>query len=289
MSTQVYTSMICSTLTFIEANLDQSLPLATLAKRSKCSPYHFHRLFSATTGWRLASYVRARRLTRAAHQLLETDETVLMIALNHGFDSQAAFARAFKKQFGIAPTQLRLRGSVTGLRVCFALTEDDLKHLAKESINMEPTITKHEQMTVIGMSTTFVPEEDHDIPQLWQRFMSQAHTIENRRRVNACFGVSMCEGEHFRYIAGVAVEADTPVPEGMESVLIPAQDYAVFTHKGTLESLPQTMQYIFSTWLSNTHYTTTDSPDFELYDERYIPNHPDSAFDIYVPIVTEQT
>lgn len=92
---------------YIISHLDQAITLEALAQAAGYSPFHCIRVFKDLTGKTPFDYVRALRLTRAAQMLLDSDERVLDVALDSGFDSQDGFARAFARQFAIAPRAYR--------------------------------------------------------------------------------------------------------------------------------------------------------------------------------------
>jgi AraC family transcriptional regulator len=78
------------------------LALGSLAASAKYSSYHFDRIFRELTGFSAVEYQRKRRLRRAAHLLRhEPDVPVGRIAQDCGFPSNAAFAKAFRQQFGM--------------------------------------------------------------------------------------------------------------------------------------------------------------------------------------------
>ena len=76
------------------------------------------------------------------------------------------------------------------------------------------------------------------------------------------------------------------MPAGMVYREVPEYKYAVFTHHGKLDHLGETYEYIYNTWLPQSGLEVhPDKFDMELYDERFIPDSDDSAFDIYVAIL----
>ena len=78
------------------------LALGSLAASASYSSYHFDRIFRELTGFSAVDYQRKRRLRRAAHLLRhEPDVPVGRIAQDCGFPSNAAFAKAFRQQFGM--------------------------------------------------------------------------------------------------------------------------------------------------------------------------------------------
>jgi AraC-like DNA-binding protein len=59
---------------------------------------------------RSASYVRRLRLERAARKLRMGAVDITEVALAAGYDSHAAFSKAFKQQFGLSPREFRQLG-----------------------------------------------------------------------------------------------------------------------------------------------------------------------------------
>ncbi|EKH2428435.1 helix-turn-helix domain-containing protein, partial [Escherichia coli] len=100
---QFHTTVIKDVLLWIEHNLDQSLLLDDVANKAGYTKWYFQRLFKKVTGVTLASYIRARRLTKAAVELRLTKKTILEIALKYQFDSQQSFTRRFKYIFKVTP------------------------------------------------------------------------------------------------------------------------------------------------------------------------------------------
>jgi len=95
----------------VHAHLAEELSLEALARVAAFSPFHFHRVFKATTGETLFGFVQRLRIERAASALwLHPDRSVLAVALDHGFSSAATFARAFRANFGMSATEWRAGG-----------------------------------------------------------------------------------------------------------------------------------------------------------------------------------
>lgn len=92
---------------WIEQNLDKRIVIDDIAKRAGYSKWYLQRLFKEVTGDNLASYVRHRRLMRAAAELKRTDKKIMDITLQYGFESQQTFTRAFKRRFGTSPGVFR--------------------------------------------------------------------------------------------------------------------------------------------------------------------------------------
>jgi len=87
----------------IEANLEEEITLASLARAAGYSPWHSARMFREYTGLAPFEYVRRLRLSRAALRLRDEKRRVVDVAMDFVFDSHEGFTRAFRKEFGIPP------------------------------------------------------------------------------------------------------------------------------------------------------------------------------------------
>ncbi len=94
-------------LIYIQENIDQPMLLKSLASIAHFSPFHFHRIFAAHVGETLSDYVRRVRLDKAAGKLYYSGESVTGIALAAGYETPAAFAKAFKQRFRKTPTEFK--------------------------------------------------------------------------------------------------------------------------------------------------------------------------------------
>ena len=121
--------LINRALDYIEDNLTRAMTPDHIAAVAGYSRYHFGRLFRAMTGQRLAEYVRRRRLCEAARELLLSRQRILDIALDYQFESQEAFTRAFKKEFGTSPGLYRRQGRFTKMFPRLTLREPELCYL----------------------------------------------------------------------------------------------------------------------------------------------------------------
>jgi AraC-like DNA-binding protein len=83
--------------------------VADLAKRAAASRTDFARRFVELLGQTPLAYLASWRMFLAATRLRSSDDTVLEIALAVGYESEAAFNRAFKREFGLPPARYRKR------------------------------------------------------------------------------------------------------------------------------------------------------------------------------------
>ena len=97
---------ISQALDYINGNLAADLSVDALAALCYTSKYHFMRRFRALTGYSVHQYVSEKRLLAAAG-LLRQGASAQEAGLRCGFQDYSAFQRAFKRQFGVTPRQVR--------------------------------------------------------------------------------------------------------------------------------------------------------------------------------------
>jgi AraC family transcriptional regulator len=103
-----YIKRINNIFLFIEENLDKELSLETIANVGFYSPFHLHRIFKAITNETIHTYITRKRIEKTAAILLhQSDITITELSLQYGFNSNSSFTRAFKKFYGISPTEFR--------------------------------------------------------------------------------------------------------------------------------------------------------------------------------------
>jgi len=96
-------------LDYIENNLACDIDYCAAAKIMNCSEWEFRRIFSFLAQIPLSEYIRRRRLVMAAIDI-KKGEKIIDVAIRYGYESQAAFSRAFSRFHGIAPSLARDEG-----------------------------------------------------------------------------------------------------------------------------------------------------------------------------------
>ncbi len=161
---------------------------------------------------------------------------------------------------------------------------------------MEPVIQTLPSRLVVGIGGTFIsalsPESNNlvVIPKLWHEFINRVEEIPLRKNQTAvgcvwCLDSDEKGPRECYYLAGAEVTGSGEVPEGMEAREIPAGRYAVFVHRGSLDTLGETMSSIHRTWLPGSGHRRREAPEVELYGEKFQPDSETSELEICVPIV----
>jgi AraC family transcriptional regulator len=93
---------------YVRDNAGEPLSRDVLASVAGYSVPHFHRIFTAGAGENILDYVRRVRLERAGLKLRMGAVDITAVALAAGYQSHAAFAKAFKARYGLSPGEFRV-------------------------------------------------------------------------------------------------------------------------------------------------------------------------------------
>lgn len=103
-----YTRLINKTEDYIEINLGKQITLTDVAKNVSYSEYHFHRLFSKYSSETLKQFITRIKMERSAIYLAVNSEvTITEIAFRYGYNNSSSYNKAFKKHYGMSPTEFR--------------------------------------------------------------------------------------------------------------------------------------------------------------------------------------
>jgi len=281
-------------IVFIENNLYEPIAACDVARAVSYSYYHFHRYFQAVMGETLGSYIRSRRLTQAAWDLVHTEKKVLDIGISLYFESAESFTRAFKDRYSMTPTEYRKNGIdvLIGNRQSAQQADKTIITYA----GLEPEIVTIPPTYVMGIrfKTTAV---GNDCVSMWEQFNQQITELNNpfffsNRRYSVFEGSETCSSNAFSAdsettaFIGVEISADYPISGGMQKKEFCGGKYAKFIHKGAVNTLLQTYHYIWGVWFPKSGCKLANRDDFECYTERFVgADSENSEIDIYFPII----
>ena len=90
---------------YIEENLTGELDFDQILSKVNVSLYEFRRVFSFVVGCPLSEYIRKRKLSLAALEILgEEHPDLLKISEKYGYSNQSSFSRAFSEYHGFSPS-----------------------------------------------------------------------------------------------------------------------------------------------------------------------------------------
>lgn len=255
----------------IHGHLAEDLSLATLASIAAFSPFHFHRVFKGITGETLFAFIQRMRIERAASTLRgDRGQSILAVALDHGFSSAATFARAFRAHFGMSATERRAGGAERWRLTRLPERKDGTpRRKAGKADRVSVRVSELPGQHVAYMRYVG-PYGAHGIPQLWTRFIQwmagRDLALENTVR----FGISYDEPgitapEKCRYDACVVVPRDFAPDRWVNLMDLPRAKYAVAEFRGTALEIEEACDRVFSSWLPGSGWDPDDRPSLERY------------------------
>lgn len=278
----------------IESALRLPLDPLRLAREAGLSYWHFSRVFAALTGQSLGSYIRRRRLSAAAREVLRTRRRLVDIALDYQFGSHEAFSRAFRAMFHLSPSEFR-RDPIALWSARPRLDAERLRHLAR--IPLKPRIVELPQLRLAGATTRFhshlsdFANNSITLPLHWKTHRDRIQAIathEPELSYGAWSELPAAQrqdpDEHL-YLAGRSLADDQAAPPGMALWSAAPSRYARFTHRGHVSRIGDTIDYIYAAWLPRSGFERRPGFDLECYDHRFVPDSEKSSFDYLVPLV----
>lgn len=122
-----------------------------------------------------------------------------------------------------------------------------------------------------------------DIPGQWEEFNALRPLPGEIGK--ASYGAVCASRENqFEYMCAVEVTSFDGLPDNIGRMRVPEQRYAVFVHSGHISSIRDTWDAIWSQWLPNSGCQPANTPDFELYDDRYDIQSGNGIVEIWFPV-----
>ena len=274
-----YVQRINKVVAYINNHLDETLDLKTLANEAALSDFHFHRIFKALKGEAIGGYITRLRLEATGRLLRYTALTIEEIAFNIGYETPASLSKAFKKQYGISPTEYR--------------TNKDTYIMKKEIINPDlalktPKIVTLEPKNLIYVALTGAYgslDYGKAYEQLWA--VIKAQKLFTKGIESICISYDdpkITEGSLQRSDVCLAIHKSATPQEEVSCKTLAGGKYAVFFYQGSYENLSQVYDTAVR-WVIDHEYTLREEPFFEKYlnDARRTPKEKLKT-EIYIPI-----
>ncbi len=276
-------------LAYIEDNLAGEIDMRQVERLALCAEYHFRRMFSSLAGIPLSEYIRRRRLTLAAFDLIQHDARVIDTALKYGYGSPDAFARAFAALHGVTPSEARQAGRTLKSfpRMTFQIT-------VKGASEMNYRMVEKEEFAIVGLMRR-VPliyeGVNPHIAAMWGQLneeliatLKALSNVEPLGLISAStnFSEGRLDGGELDHYIGVATTHNQP--EGLARLDVPASTWAVFESIGPF---PQTLQNIwgriYSEWFPSSGYESVAGPEI-LWNESKDVESPTFRSEIWIPV-----
>lgn len=279
-----YAKRLGAVLAYIDENLEGDLSVNALSRVANFSAFHFHRQFSGFVGVPVSRYVQLMRLRRAAHRLAAcSDHPILQAALDAGFESPEAFARAFRRAFGMTPSAFRKAPNWQVWNAVFSIP-----HFSR-TIIMQVRIVQFSEVRVAALHHCGpAARVDESVRRFidWRKQSGQSPVASSRS-----FGIPYGNPDttpdpDFRFaICGEIHEPVAPNAFGVGEIVIPGGRCVVVRHVGSPDHIGETIYPIYRDWLPSSGEELRDEPLFFQYLSVY-PETPLDQWqtDVYVPL-----
>jgi len=248
-----YAQRLDPVLRWLASHPDADPDLYWLADLACLSPYHFHRVYRAMMGETVKATVQRIRMHRAAVALAGTEASLRDVALRAGYESDAAFIRAFGANFGMPPGRYRAARS---------------RPFDPQELSMYPITIE----TFPGTILAALPHHGsyQEIGPVFTRAFMLAASRGVAGQETAGFGVYFDDPEQvpvdqLRSLAGVSVAPDADLGEELVRFEIPACRCAILTYTGPYNEMNKAYNWMFSEWLPGSGAVPADFPMFEQY------------------------
>ena len=278
------------TVEVVETHLTDDIDIASLARDAGTTEYHLRRMFSSLAGMPLSEYVRRRRMTAAAADVVSGDE-LLTVAVRYGYGSTEAFARAFRAVHGVGPGDVRRDGgplrSQPQLR--FRLTVEG-------NSPMDTRIADRPAFRLVGHAARVPLIHDGANPHI-QAHIAGLPTEAHARlkalsdtepsgilQVSDDVAPDYTEDSELTYLHGVAMSADSAVPDDLDTIEVPAGSWAVFRAEGDYPAaLQATWAATATDWFPSNPWRLRPGPSMVAVLDRS-PDFATATCELWLPV-----
>lgn len=249
----------------IEEHLE-TISLDELAQTLNYSKFYLQRLFAFETGVGLKTYIRLRRLSRAAFELKESEQRVIDIAYKYGYETPESFTKSYKQQHHQAPS--KTRSDNQPLRIYPMYRQEPSR---KQETMMKVRIETRDAFVISGTKYEMSIENNENlklIPSLWDELNTSGNDQTlfemNDGPIKGVLGVCVpIDESRMAYWIGTVTQQAV---SGYDALHVPTSRFAVFEAKGALPDAIQTAwQAIMQDWIPTSGYQIDGGLDFEVY------------------------
>lgn len=275
----------------VEEHLTEEIDVNGLARRLGTTEYHLRRMFSSLAGMPLSEYVRRRRMTVAAADVVSGRGDLLSIAVLHGYGSTEAFGRAFRAVHGAGPGDVRRDGGPLRAQpqLRFRLTVEG-------STPMDTRIIDRPAFRLVGHAARVPLVHQGVNPHIQEHIASLSEEEHLRLKalgdtepagllaVSDDLDPDRTEGSELTYLHGVAVSRDTPAPDGLDAIEVPAGTWAVFRTTGPYpNALQETWAATATEWFPSNRWRLRPGPEIVAVLERAV-DFSTATCDLWLPV-----
>jgi len=200
----------------IENGIKNNINASVLSKKYGFSEGHFRRLFSFAFKQSISAYIRSRILAASLNDILETNDNIVDIALEYGFEYEQSYIRTFRREFGITPGDLRKTGKIIKIKPPLHLFD---KKMVDNGVLFGPDFVMVPRFYIIGKCHRLSFKDLCTEPLLAKQFLENERrqikeTVNHNVFIGLTCNINMEEG-CFDYIPSVQVANLKNIPYGL--------------------------------------------------------------------------
>ena len=278
-------SRILAALKYIEQNISEPTDLEAIAARVTLSKFYFERLFRDEVGESFYAYVKRIRMHNAASRLKHTKQSISEVAAAYGYGSNAAFTRAFRSFWGVAPTAYRADSSSWDAEAFYR------KRNAGVSLDVAPNIQVREIAGYACMFRRYYGPYAR-MQDIWWDFLCRLPEALRGDDAGARFlgrvydDPRVTPPDEIRYDCCYVFADDRDPRLQLDAVrnnlvTTDAGLYAIIDNTQNPRPRPEIYAYMLDKWMPTTTYNYSDAPGLELF-----AGNPVQANSTWAPICT---
>ncbi|WP_199769357.1 AraC family transcriptional regulator [Flavivirga eckloniae] len=287
-------------LKYIDHNLDSELSLESISNIALYSPFHFHRVFKAVIGETLNAYIIRKRIEKAASVLMHKKQiSITELSLQYGFNSNSSFTRAFKKFYGVSPSNFRKENPGKFSKISNVESKNGQENLVFEKyicninnhlnwIKMNATIEiKNVPELKLASITHFGTEGvEHVFYRLIKWATSNGLMENSENKIVRIFHDSFKITDPSKVRMSISILTNTPftLEKDIHTEVIKKNKCIV----GRFEITPNDFEKSWSSlfiWMNENGYKKAETNPFEIYHNDF-RKHPENKciVDLFIPI-----
>jgi AraC family transcriptional regulator len=248
---------------FIEQHLREPMTVQNVADTVDYSLYHFCRTFNSVIGHSPYDYIIRRRLSESARELLSSERKIIDIALDYQFNNPETYTRAFRRMFGVPPSQARKNQALTRLMFKSRVTLAYIEYINRGDLR-KPRRVESQAIHLVGLVAV---RDETNLGDTWTQLRAKSESIANRfspEKYSPVANVPSVEGPSW-HMVGIEVASLAGIPPAWVGKTIPPLTYACFMHQGQVADVGLSLDYIYQTWLPQSGYTLASPFEIECW------------------------
>lgn len=274
---------IVQAIDYIEQNITSDIDCVVLAKMMGLSVYEFRRIFAFVVGCPLSEYIRKRRLSLAACEIMMSDEINLInLSEKYGYSTQSAFTKAFGEQHGVTPLSLHKNKNELKL---FTRPKFQLNVSGRDTVSMK--IIESDEFVVQGYSALSPITDTCCCEGVWNGFYSNSvdKKLSALGHNEYIYAVYQNNGDDVACTIGAEVKE---LYSDMACTIIPKSRWACFSLNTTEDDAVNDIYgKIIYEWLSSARVKRAENiPTVEVYP--FDMSGDGFEWEIRIPIINER-